>query len=88
MLSGHLDAVFPQGTVAEIEAIAAEKNIDRVVFKPTGGGSNANFFAHGGAMTLDGFGPVGDLSHTRDEYPEADTIVPRFELLVFFDALP
>ena len=68
--------------VSKIEAIARKKQIEGVAFKATGGGSDANFFAHVGAITLDGFGPVGGKSHTRDEYIEADTILPRYELLL------
>lgn len=50
-------------------------------WKATGGGSDANILAAMGVATLDGFGPVGGLSHTTDEYLELNSIEPRMKLL-------
>lgn len=47
----------------------------------TGGGSDGNFTGAMGVPTLDGFGPVGSLSHTDDEYVEINSIEPRMYLL-------
>lgn len=47
----------------------------------TGGASDANNISAMGVPTLDGFGPVGGLSHTPDEYVEIDSIAPRLLLL-------
>jgi glutamate carboxypeptidase len=43
----------------------------------TGGTSDAAWAAALGIPTIDGLGPVGGLDHTRDEYAEIATFVPR-----------
>jgi glutamate carboxypeptidase len=48
----------------------------------TGGVSDGNLAAAGGAPVLDGLGPIGGLDHSPDEYVELDSIVPRTALLV------
>ena len=47
----------------------------------TGGASDANTTAGLGIATLDGLGPVGANPHSRDEYIELDSVVPRTTLL-------
>ncbi len=63
-----------------VDEAAARLGIDPKWMK-TGGGSDANFAGAMGIATLDGFGPVGGLSHTENEYLEIDTIEPRLALM-------
>jgi glutamate carboxypeptidase len=46
----------------------------------TGGASDANTTAGMGVPTLDGLGPIGGLDHSRDEWLDAASIVPRTTL--------
>lgn len=47
----------------------------------TGGASDANTTAAAGLPTLDGLGPVGGDDHSRDEWLDLASIVPRTTLL-------
>lgn len=47
----------------------------------TGGASDANTTAGMGVPTLDGLGPIGGLDHSREEYLEVESVVPRTALL-------
>ena len=46
----------------------------------TGGASDANTTAGMGVPTIDGLGPIGGLDHSRDEWLDAASIVPRTAL--------
>ena len=46
-----------------------------------GGGSDGNFTGALGIPTLDGLGPTGDGVHTKQEYIEVSSLVPRARLL-------
>ncbi len=46
-----------------------------------GGGSDGNFTGALGIPTLDGLGPTGDGVHTKQEYIEVSSLVPRTQLL-------
>lgn len=59
----------------------AEKLGFKITWIKTGGGSDGNFTGAMGVPTLDGFGPVGSLSHTDNEYVDIDSIEPRMLLL-------
>jgi glutamate carboxypeptidase len=45
-----------------------------------GGGSDGNFTGALGIPTLDGLGPTGDGVHTKQEYIEVSSLVPRTQL--------
>jgi glutamate carboxypeptidase len=47
----------------------------------TGGASDANTTAAEGLPSLDGLGPVGGDDHSRDEWLDVSSIVPRTALL-------
>lgn len=75
MLLGHMDTVFPRGTVAA-------RPFKIVGGHYTGpGGSDGNFTAALGIPTIDGLGPIGGNAHSEREYGEIDSLAPRFELL-------
>lgn len=46
-----------------------------------GGGSDGNFTGALGIPTLDGLGPTGGGVHTKQEYIEVSSLVPRVRLL-------
>ncbi|MBT6095641.1 MAG: M20/M25/M40 family metallo-hydrolase, partial [Rhodospirillaceae bacterium] len=46
-----------------------------------GGGSDGNFTGALGIPTLDGLGPTGDGVHTKNEYIEVSSLVPRAQLM-------
>jgi glutamate carboxypeptidase len=46
-----------------------------------GGSSDANIAASVGAPTIDGFGPIGEGAHERDEYILIDEVPKRLALL-------
>jgi len=48
------------------------------------GSSDANFFGSVGIPTIDGFGPIGDLDHTENEYIEISSLNQRANLLAIF----
>ena len=47
----------------------------------TGGASDGNTTSAAGCPTLDGLGPVGGGAHSRDEWLDLESIVPRIALL-------
>jgi glutamate carboxypeptidase len=49
--------------------------------KLLGGGSDANTVAALGVPAIDGLGPRGRGFHTKDEYIERATLVPKAEAL-------
>jgi len=53
-----------------------------------GGGSDGNFTGALGIPTLDGLGPTGDGVHTKQEYLDVSSLVPRARLLAgLYEAL-
>ncbi len=63
-----------------VDAVAKRIGVE-FAWIATGGGSDANLTAALGVPSIDGFGPVGGLSHTVDEYMEIDSVEPRMTLL-------
>ncbi len=52
-----------------------------VLWRTSGGVSDANVFASSGAATIDGMGPCGDNCHNIDlEYLDLETVEPRIRL--------
>ena len=47
----------------------------------TGGASDGNTTSAAGCPTLDGLGPVGGGAHSRDEWLDLESVVPRIALL-------
>ncbi|MEW9121503.1 MAG: M20 family metallopeptidase [Thermotaleaceae bacterium] len=47
-----------------------------------GGGSDGNFTSALGIPTIDGLGPVGGGYHSKDEYMDLDSVIPRISLLI------
>ena len=47
----------------------------------TGGAGDANTTSGMGVPSIDGLGPIGGRDHSRDEYLEVDSIVPRTTLV-------
>lgn len=64
-----------------IEEKGRELNID-VQFVKTGGGSDGNFIADEGCITIDGAGPAGDGFHSNSEVLFINSIEERFSLLL------
>jgi len=54
----------------------------------TGGASDANTIASAGTPVLDGLGPVGGDDHSRSEWLDLDSVVPRTALLAGLIGLP
>jgi glutamate carboxypeptidase len=65
---------------ARAQVIAAALGFS-VTAAATGGTSDGNFTAALGVPTLDGLAPVGGLDHSRDEYVDIASIVPRTAML-------
>lgn len=63
-----------------IEELGREINMS-FGWASTGGGSDANFTAHVGTPSVDGFGPRSANPHREDEYIEMDSIEPMLNLL-------
>lgn len=63
-----------------VDAVAKRVGVE-FAWIATGGGSDANLTAALGVPSIDGFGPVGGLSHTVDEYMEVTSVEPRLALL-------
>jgi len=63
-----------------IEELGKEINMS-FDWASTGGGSDANFTAHVGTPSVDGFGPRSANPHRDDEYIEMDSIEPMLNLL-------
>ncbi len=62
------------------ERVATEIGLD-LEMGQFGGGSDGNFTGALGVPTLDGLGPTGDGVHTKHEYIEISSLVPRGRLL-------
>ena len=77
---------WPMEKLARSERLVehAQALADRLGFAvrdaATGGASDANTTAGMGVPTLDGLGPIGGLDHSRDEWLDATSIVPRTTL--------
>lgn len=63
-----------------VEKIGKELGVD-VIFKATGGASDANTTGALGVPSLDGLGPIGGYAHTANEYLDIESVKPRLELL-------
>jgi glutamate carboxypeptidase len=68
------------------QSIAAELGFS-VRDAATGGASDANTTSAAGLPTLDGLGPIGGDDHSRDEWLDVSSIVPRTTLLAGLIAL-
>lgn len=64
---------------AAIDAIKGRLGIT-AAWESSGGGSDGNLVAPYGVPTVDGFGPVGGLPHSPEEYLDLDSLQPRFAL--------
>ena len=47
-----------------------------------GGLSDGNITASAGCPTIDGLGPTGGNMHTKNEYMEANSVVPKCNLVL------
>jgi glutamate carboxypeptidase len=66
--------------VSLAQSVASELGFE-VRDAATGGASDANTTAAAGLPTLDGLGPIGGDDHSRDEWLDVSSIVPRTTLL-------
>ena len=67
--------------LAELAREAAREVGLKINDVATGGASDANVLASLGIPVLDGLGPVGGLDHSPNEYIEAESLMPRAEML-------
>jgi len=68
------------GLIRRVEEIAHELGFE-VSDQSTGGASDANPVAALGIPTLDGLGPVGGGAHSREEWLDLSSVVPRVSML-------
>src|SRR6266516_1521907 len=68
------------GLIRRVKEIAHELGFD-VNDQATGGASDANPVAALGVPTLDGLGPVGGGAHSREEWLDLSSVVPRVSML-------
>jgi glutamate carboxypeptidase len=68
------------GLIRRVKEIAAELGFE-VDDQSTGGASDANPVAALGIPTLDGLGPVGGGAHSREEWLDLSSVVPRVSML-------
>jgi glutamate carboxypeptidase len=68
------------GLIRRVKEIAKDLGFE-VDDQATGGASDANPVAALGIPTLDGLGPVGGGAHSRDEWLDLSSIVPRVTML-------
>lgn len=66
--------------VKKAQSIYKELNLELGV-EGSGAGTDGNYAASVGTITLDALGPVGGGAHTADEYIDIDRIAPRIYLL-------
>jgi glutamate carboxypeptidase len=66
--------------IARVKELASELGFD-VDDQSTGGASDANPVAALGIPTLDGLGPVGGGAHSREEWLDLSSVVPRVAML-------
>ena len=64
----------------EIEELAAKLGLE-IGWTATGGGSDGNFTANLGVVTIDGVGPIGGSAHGPEEYLVVSSLEPRLQLL-------
>src|SRR5439155_14624835 len=69
-----------QRLVDEAVAVAGELGFE-LRDSATGGASDGNTTSATGCPTLDGLGPVGGAAHSRDEWLDLESVVPRIALL-------
>jgi glutamate carboxypeptidase len=69
-----------QRLVDEAAAVAGELGF-ALRDTATGGASDGNTTSAAGCPTLDGLGPVGGGAHSRDEWLDLESVVPRIALL-------
>lgn len=63
------------------QAAAKQAGLTTLQGEFSGGCADSGFTAAVGTPTICGVGPVGGLAHTREEYLELDSIVPRAQTL-------
>jgi glutamate carboxypeptidase len=68
------------GLIRLVKEIASELGFE-VDDQSTGGASDANPVAALGIPTLDGLGPIGGGAHSRDEWLDLSSVVPRVAML-------
>jgi glutamate carboxypeptidase len=68
------------GLIRRVKEIAHDLGFE-VDDQATGGASDANPVAALGIPTLDGLGPVGGGAHSRDEWLDLSSVVPRVTML-------
>ncbi|GLS42113.1 glutamate carboxypeptidase [Methylobacterium brachythecii] len=68
------------GLAAKAQAIYAEIG-RKLTLESSGGAADSSFTAAAGTPTIDGLGIVGGGIHSKDEYAEVESIVPRLYLL-------
>jgi glutamate carboxypeptidase len=68
------------GLIRRVKELASELGFE-VGDQSTGGASDANPVAALGIPTLDGLGPVGGGAHSRDEWLDLSSVVPRVTML-------
>ncbi len=68
------------GLIRRVKEIAHELGFE-VNDQATGGASDANPVAAIGIPTLDGLGPVGGGAHSREEWVDLPSVVPRVSML-------
>ena len=60
----------------------AKKTGAKVNWVDAGGLSDGNITASAGCPTIDGLGPMGGNMHTKNEYMEVDSVVPKCNLVL------
>jgi len=68
---------------AQAQSIYADLGL-KLTLEGSGGAADSSLSAGVGTPSLDGFGIVGGLIHTSEEYAEVESIVPRLYLLTRF----